>query len=170
MSVRGRNRKKTRTSSFGSSGRESHDSSPFYSRRMYGDAASPRPSPADLVENRVPEEFLDRVILGDASETLAKLPDNCVHLMVTSPPYNVGKEYDEDLTLGEYLDFMEAVMREVYRVLVWGGRVCFNVANLGRRPYIPLHAYLIERFERPDAGSEGVAHGSKICVLEGRSS
>ena len=38
-------------------------------------------------------------------------------------------------------------MREVYRVLVWGGRVCFNVANLGRKPYIPLHAYLIERFE-----------------------
>ncbi|MDF2957845.1 MAG: DNA modification methylase [Candidatus Alkanophagales archaeon MCA70_species_1] len=137
---------------------------------MYGDAAPPRPSPADLVENRVPEEFLDRVTLGDASKTLAKLPDNCVHLMVTSPPYNVGKEYDEDLTLGEYLDFIEAVMREVYRVLVWGGRVCFNVANLGRRPYIPLHAYLIERFERPDAGSEGVAHGSEICGLEGRSS
>jgi len=38
-------------------------------------------------------------------------------------------------------------MREVYRTLVWGGRVCFNVANLGRKPYIPLHAYLIERFE-----------------------
>ena len=68
--------------------------------------------------------------------------------MITSPPYNVGKEYDEDLTLEEYLDFIEEVMKEVYRVLVWGGRVCFNVANLGRKPYIPLHAYLIERFER----------------------
>jgi len=79
---------------------------------------------------------------------LKELPDNSVHLMVTSPPYNVGKEYDEDLTLGEYLDFIEEVMREVYRVLVWGGRACFNVANLGRKPYIPLHAYLIERFER----------------------
>ncbi len=67
--------------------------------------------------------------------------------MVTSPPYNVGKEYDKDLTLGEYLDFIEEVMKEVYRVLVWGGRACFNVANLGRKPYIPLHAYLIERFE-----------------------
>ena len=147
MSIK-RCRKRTRTSSFGTSGRESHDSTPFYSRKMYKDIVLPRPSPRDLIENPVPPEFLDKVILGDAREVLKELPDNCVHLMVTSPPYNVGKEYDEDLTLGEYLDFIEEVMREVYRVLVWGGRACFNVANLGRRPYIPLHAYLIERFER----------------------
>jgi len=143
----GRKRIRTRTSSFGVSGRESHDSSPFYSRKMYKDAPLPTP-PKSLVENPVPPELLDQVVLGDAKEILAKLPDNCIHLMVTSPPYNVGKEYDEDLTLGEYLDFIEDVMREVYRTLIWGGRVCFNVANLGRKPYTPLHAYLIERFER----------------------
>ncbi len=141
-------RKGTRTSSFGVQGRIAHDSTPFYSRRLYRELPLPRPSPKDLVENPVPGEFLDRVVLGDAREVLRRLPDNSVHLMVTSPPYNVGKEYDEDLTLGEYLGFIEEVMREVYRVLVWGGRACFNVANLGRRPYIPLHAYLIERFER----------------------
>ena len=140
-------RKRTRTSSFGVTGRISHDSTPFYSRKLYGNVALPKPKPEDLVENDVPPEFLDKVILGDAREVLKKLPDNCVHLMVTSPPYNVGKEYDADLTLGEYLDFIEEVMREVYRTLVWGGRICFNVANLGRRPYIPLHAYLIQRFE-----------------------
>jgi site-specific DNA-methyltransferase (adenine-specific) len=139
--------KRTRTSSFGTSGRVSHDSTPFYSRKLYKESNLPEPTPKDLVENRVPEEFLDKIILGDAREVLKKLPNNCVHLMVTSPPYNVGKEYDEDLTLGEYLDFIEEVMREVYRVLVWGGRVCFNVANLGRKPYIPLHAYLIQLFE-----------------------
>ena len=120
----------------------------LYLRRMYKDIKLPKPSPEDLRENMVPSEFLDKIIHGDAREVLKKLPRNCVHLVVTSPPYNVGKEYDEDLTLGEYLDFIEEVMREVYRVLVWGGRVCFNVAGLGRRPYIPLHAYLIERFER----------------------
>jgi len=141
-------RRKTRTSSFGSSGREAHDSTPFYSRKLYKNAILPRPSPRDIIENPVPSEFLDKIILGDARDILKKLPDNCVHLVVTSPPYNVGKEYDEDLTLGEYLDFIEEVMREVYRVLIWGGRACFNVANLGRRPYIALHAYLIERFER----------------------
>ncbi len=137
----------TRTSSFGSPGRVAHDSSPFYERKLYKDGVLPKPTLADLKENSVPKEFLDKIILGDARDVLQKLPDNCVHLMVTSPPYNVGKEYDEDLTLGEYLDFIEEVMREVYRVLVWGGRVCFNIANLGRKPYIPLHTYLIERFE-----------------------
>lgn len=139
--------RRTRTSSFGSPGRVSHDSSPFYSRRLYRELPQPRPGPGDLEENPVPPDLLDRVVVGDAREVLRRLPRNSVHLMVTSPPYNVGKEYDEDLTLGEYLDFIEEVMREVYRVLVWGGRVCFNVANLGRRPYIPLHAYLVERFE-----------------------
>jgi len=141
-------RRKTQTSSFGVPGRESHDSTPFYSRKLFRDLLIPEPSAQDLVENPVPAEFLDKIVLGDARDVLRKLPDRCIHLMVTSPPYNVGKEYDEDLTLGEYLDFIEEVMREVYRVLVWGGRVCFNVANLGRRPYIPLHAYLIERFEK----------------------
>ena len=72
------------------------------------------------------------------------LPDCSVHLMVTSPPYNVGKDYDEDLTLSEYRAFLRAVMAEVLRVLVPGGRVCFNLANLGRKPYLPLHRYLIE--------------------------
>ncbi|MEM1687736.1 MAG: site-specific DNA-methyltransferase, partial [Zestosphaera sp.] len=135
-------------SSFGSPGRVSHDSSVFYSRKIYKGVELPKPTSKDLVENPVPLELLDRVVLGDAREVLKRLPDGCVHLVVTSPPYNVGKEYDDDLTLGEYLDFIDEVMREVYRVLVWGGRVCFNVANIGRKPYVPLHVYLIERFEK----------------------
>jgi site-specific DNA-methyltransferase (adenine-specific) len=65
--------------------------------------------------------FFKVLFVGDARECLKKLPDKCLHLMVTSPPCNVGKEYDEDLSLGEYLDFIEEVMREVYRVLVFGG-------------------------------------------------
>jgi site-specific DNA-methyltransferase (adenine-specific) len=74
---------------------------------------------------------------------MAELPDSSIHLMVTSPPYNVGKEYDEDLTLGEYLGFLNRIWLEVKRVLVPGGRACINVANLGRKPYIPLHAFII---------------------------
>jgi site-specific DNA-methyltransferase (adenine-specific) len=72
------------------------------------------------------------------------LPDRSVHLMVTSPPYNVGKEYDKDLTLDEYRSFLGRVWAEVRRVLVPGGRACINVANLGRKPYIPLHAFILE--------------------------
>ncbi len=140
-------KRRTRTSRFGSPGRIAHDSTPFYSRKLYSKVSLPKPGAEDLRENPVPPEYLDSVILGDAREVLKELPDNSVPFMVTSPPYNVGKEYDQDLTLGEYLDFVEEVMSEVYRVLVWGGRACFNVANLGRKPYIPLHAYLIERFE-----------------------
>jgi site-specific DNA-methyltransferase (adenine-specific) len=71
------------------------------------------------------------------------LPDESVHLMVTSPPYNVGKDYDLDLGLEEYRTLLRDVCREVYRKLVVGGRACVNVANLGRRPYIPIHSYLI---------------------------
>jgi site-specific DNA-methyltransferase (adenine-specific) len=68
------------------------------------------------------------------------LPDSCIHLMVTSPPYNVRKDYDEDLTLEEYLAMLARVFRETYRMLVPGGRACVNIANLGRKPYIPLNA------------------------------
>jgi len=137
--------RRSSTSDFGVPKRESHDSSTFYSRKLYngiGDRTN-----TSRHENEVPREYLDKLILGDAREVLRKLPDRCIHLMITSPPYNVGKEYDEDLSLEEYLEFMESVMKEVYRVLVTGGRVCFNVANLGRRPYIPLHSYLIRVFE-----------------------
>jgi site-specific DNA-methyltransferase (adenine-specific) len=74
-----------------------------------------------------------------------ELPDNCVHLMVTSPPYNVLKEYDDNLNLDEYLKLLMRVWIETYRVLVPGGRACINVANLGRKPYIPLHSYIIDQ-------------------------
>jgi site-specific DNA-methyltransferase (adenine-specific) len=75
---------------------------------------------------------------------MAELKDNSVHLMVTSPPYNVGKDYDEDLSLQEYLHLLKNVFTEVYRTLVWGGRACINIANVGRSPYIPLHSYIIK--------------------------
>ena len=79
-----------------------------------------------------------------SSENMEALPDNSIHLMVTSPPYNVGKEYDEDLTLGDYLAFLRRVWEEVHRTLVPGGRACINIANLGRKPYIPLHAFIVQ--------------------------
>ncbi len=142
-----RQRRGTKTSSFGVKGREAHDSTLFYSRKLYGDWKLPKPKSEDLIERNLPSEFLDKVLLGDARDVLKKFPDNSIHLMVTSPPYNVGKEYDKDLTLSEYLDFLRDVLKQVYRVLVWGGRICFNVANIGRKPYIPLHKYVIDIFE-----------------------
>jgi site-specific DNA-methyltransferase (adenine-specific) len=94
-------------------------------------------------ENHISENNLDRIFCK-SSERMEELPDNSVHLMITSPPYNVGKDYDENLSLEEYRKFLKRVWQEVYRVLVPGGRACVNVANLGRKPYIPLDAYIIE--------------------------
>jgi DNA modification methylase len=95
------------------------------------------------VENPIPSQSLDKIFCK-TSEKMEELPDNSVHLMVTSPPYNVGKEYDENLTLNEYRAFLKRVWSEVKRVLVPGGRACINIANLGRKPYIPLHAFIVE--------------------------
>jgi len=63
---------------------------------------------------------------------MKELPNNSIHLMITSPPYNVSKEYDKDLSLKDYLMLLQNSFKETYRVLVNGGRVCINVANLGR--------------------------------------
>ena len=134
-------RRATRSSPFGSPGRVSHDSSPFYHARLYGDLQPPgfRSGP----EIAVPPEVVDRLV-PHTSEDMAELPAGCAHLMVTSPPYNAGKEYDKDLTLDEYRALLRRVFAETYRVLVSGGRACINVANLGRRPYLPLHAFVIQ--------------------------
>lgn len=131
----------TETSAFGAPGRISHDSSKFYGSRLY-EELTPKKSKAEYLENPLPSGMADTVF-SHSSERMEELPDNSVHLMVTSPPYNVGKEYDEDLTLQEYRDFLARVWRETYRVLVPGGRACVNVANLGRKPYLPLSSYII---------------------------
>lgn len=135
--------KGTSSSSFGSSSRVNHDSSRFYSGRMYDELRAEDTS-IPQVENTFPDEALDRVLCA-SSEAMSTLPDNSVHLMVTSPPYNAGKDYDEDLTLPEYLDFLDRVWAEVHRVLVPGGRACVNIANVGRKPYIPYHAHIAIR-------------------------
>ncbi len=130
----------TRTAAFGSKGRVSHDARPFYGKRLY--IGQPQEENTPYQENPLPEGAINTIFCRSA-ENMSELPESCVHLMVTSPPYNVGKDYDEDFTLEEYLGFLKRVWQEVHRVLVPGGRACINVANLGRKPYIPLHAYII---------------------------
>lgn len=129
----------TRTSEFGTRGRVSHDSSRFYGARLYRDLQAPAQTEPPVPE--IAPAAIDRLYCR-SSESMDELPDNSVHLMITSPPYNVSKEYDADLTLEEYRDFLRRVFHEVHRVLIPGGRACVNIANLGRKPYIPLHAYI----------------------------
>src|SRR5271157_3130603 len=84
-------------------------------------------------------DYLNKISVGDALNL--PLEDNSVHLIVTSPPYNVGKEYEQTLTSEEYVyTFTYGWMRECWRVLVDGGRLCIIVANTGRKPYVDLRS------------------------------
>tara|TARA_Y100000590_G_scaffold202693_1_gene230112 strand:+ start:969 stop:2093 length:1125 start_codon:yes stop_codon:yes gene_type:complete len=132
-------RKSTKTSNFGVSKREGHDSSKFYSRKLF--QAKTTKKETEIIENDV-GKLLDRIICSDSRDM--KIPDSSIHLMITSPPYNVGKKYDENLDLEEYLDLLRSVFSETFRVLVPGGRACINIANVGRKPYIPYHKFVID--------------------------
>ncbi len=140
-----RNKIGTSTSSFGVPGRINHDSSKFYDSRLY--EGLDKGKKIKYIENKIEEKFLNQIFCK-SSEHMDELPDNSVHLMVTSPPYNVSKQYDDDLTLEEYLKLLRNVWEETYRVLVPGGRACINIANLGRKPYIPIHAYIVEDMQK----------------------
>ena len=132
-----RRRASTSTSSFGVSRREGHDASTYYGSRVNEGLVSSREVG---VEQSLPPTMANSIIVGDSRNL--DLPDNCVHLVVTSPPYNASKEYEEDLSLAEYLDLLYGVFAECYRVLAPGGRMVINVANLGRKPYIPLSSHI----------------------------
>jgi DNA modification methylase len=138
--------KGTHTSSFGVSRRENHDSSAFYGRSLYttGDPQAPAeaPAPADPPVTTPLENWVDRIYCQSAERL--PLPDQAIALAFTSPPYNVGKDYDDNLSLADYLGLIEQVGREVFRVLKPGGRYVINVANLGRKPYIPMHAHFYQ--------------------------
>ena len=134
-------RRSTSTSAFGVSKREGHDASGFYRRFT--------PPVLSTDEVVAPRRALDKLILGDARQ-MPEVPDSSVALVVTSPPYFVGKEYEEALgedgvpaTYLEYLDLLRDVFVECVRTLEPGGRIAVNVANLGRRPYRSLSADVI---------------------------
>lgn len=138
----------TTTSKFGSGKRESHDAARFYGlsiyendlRKLMEEILAAEPPQERAVPPRPLEEWADRIYCA-SSEAMDAVPDASVGLAFTSPPYNAGKEYDLDLSMGEYLALIRRVGQEVYRVLKPGGRYVVNIANLGRKPYIPLHAY-----------------------------
>ena len=131
-------RRGTTTSNFGVSKRENHDATPFYERFTAPDVST---------ESRVePRKDIDEIFVGDARR-MEKVDDSSVALVVTSPPYFAGKEYETALgeghipaTYAEYLAMLEAVFAECVRKLETGGRIAVNVANLGRKPYRSLSA------------------------------
>ncbi|HEX2369954.1 MAG TPA: site-specific DNA-methyltransferase [Acidimicrobiia bacterium] len=127
----------TSTSSFGVGKREGHDSSAFYSRRLNAVTA-------DTESKAVESDVVDAIFCRSA-EAMTELASNSVALMVTSPPYHVGKDYDTDASFDDYMSMLSRVFAEVLRVLEPGGRAVVNVANLGRRPYLPLSHLVTQR-------------------------
>jgi DNA modification methylase len=134
-------RRGTSTSSFGVGRREAHDATAFYERF---------PAPLITDDEHVVEPFeIDEPFrLGDSRHL--DLPDDSVALVVTSPPYYVGKDYEIDAddpqvpaSYGEYLRLLAEVFTECVRVLEPGGRIAVNVANLGRKPYRSLSSDII---------------------------
>ena len=149
-------RKGTRTSSFGFSRREGHDASRFYERFE-------PPVIEDAEEVQGGETTINHLWVGDARDMDAciaaepgspVLADNSVALVVTSPPYFAGKDYEIELGKGEvpsdyrsYLILLRDVFAECLRKLEPGGRIAVNVANLGRKPYRSLAAEVIRILE-----------------------
>jgi site-specific DNA-methyltransferase (adenine-specific) len=126
----------TRTSRFGVGRRESHDASAFYEQ-----FAAPVISDDEEIRSR---GEVDTLIVGDARD-MAAVASKSVALVVTSPPYFAGKDYEAALGTGhvpgsyvEYLKMLGDVFGECARVLEPGGRIAVNVANLGRKPYRSL--------------------------------
>ncbi|MDH3307723.1 MAG: site-specific DNA-methyltransferase, partial [Acidimicrobiia bacterium] len=150
----------TATSAFGVGRRENHDASAFYARF----------SPPDLSDDDtlgpLPEEVAlpdPPCVVGDARD-MSHIPDRSVALVVTSPPYFVGKEYEQAVTgtgevsrpeipasYVEYLEMLRDVFAECKRTLEPGGRIAVNIANLGRKPYRSLSADVI-RILQDDLG------------------
>src|SRR5579884_376955 len=141
----GQPRRRTATSAFGVGRRENHDSSEFYARFR---------APEIVHSDEVTPTDIDRLCRQGDSRSMAELPDGCVALVVTSPPYFAGKEYEEALGQGhipgsylEYLEMLRAVFAECKRVLEPGGRLAVNVANLGRKPYRSLSSDVVRILE-----------------------
>lgn len=128
------------TSNFGTVSRINHDSTKYYNSQLYKEL---KPSKIEInIEDKEFPKEIENTIINSSAESMKEIPDNCLHLMITSPPYNVSKEYDNNLSLNDYLNLLKNVFTETYRVLVNGGRACINIANIGRKPYIPLSDYI----------------------------
>jgi DNA modification methylase len=136
-----RRKRGTSTSSFGVSRRENHDARDFYAR-------FPPPELSDVTDVDEAKD-IDEIFCGDA-RSMSEVPAGSVALVITSPPYFSGKEYEQAAGEGhipstyiEYLKLLEEVFAECVRKMEPGGRIAVNVANLGRRPYRSLSADVI---------------------------
>jgi len=93
----------------------------------------------------------DRHIVLQEGETLAKLkqiPNNTFKLIVSSPPYNIGKEYEKQVTLEHYLDWQQEIITELYRLVTTNGSIVWQVGNfVDNGEVFPLDIYVYPVFK-----------------------
>lgn len=98
------------------------------------------------------EEYVGKVHRGDSLEIMSNMPEKSVDLIVTSPPYGVGIDYDnwdDDMEINHYLDFTKGWLREAYRVMKDDGRIALNIPyeinrqDKGGRVYISAEIWMI---------------------------
>lgn len=98
------------------------------------------------------EKFeFNRIVCGDVLKEMKKIPSNSIHLAITSPPYNVGKDYDnhnDRMSYKDYLGWLNKVWEETKRVLVPGGRFALNIAPTGIKNFTPLHHDFTNQFRK----------------------
>lgn len=98
--------------------------------------------------NELPHKFTNKIICGDSEAILSKLPDNCVDIIFTSPPYNFGLEYssnDDASRWQSYFNKLFSIFDQCIRVLKFGGRIIINVQPLFS-DYIPSHHIISNYF------------------------
>ena len=101
------------------------------------------------IERRYRPENRVTVYEGGCLNLLASMPDECMQLVVTSPPYNIGKEYEKRLHINDYIAQQNAVITECVRVLRPDGHICWQVGNyVDNGAIIPLDAVLYPVFHR----------------------
>ena len=106
-----------------------------------------------LVQKKITNKFnlSEHIVLygGDCIEFLKTIPDNCLQLIVTSPPYNIGKEYEKRLNLELYVDQQADVIKECFRCLSPNGSICWQVGNyVEKGAIIPLDTVLYPIFNK----------------------
>ncbi|MCL6099213.1 MAG: site-specific DNA-methyltransferase [Bacteroidetes bacterium] len=90
-----------------------------------------------------------KIILGDTLENLHKIDDEKFDLVITSPPYNVGKEYETKKSIESYLGDQEKVIEELIRVTSSKGNICWQVGNYVEKGEIfPLDIFYYQIFKR----------------------
>jgi DNA modification methylase len=102
----------------------------------------------EKTNNEFPQEYTNKIINGDSLEVLKDLPDNCVDLTFTSPPYNFGMGYDtheDKINWHEYFNMLWQIFDECIRVTKYGGRIIVNTQPLFSE-YIPSHHMISKEF------------------------